>query len=139
MFGNCLWGHTEPRLLVKLDSLVKFLKEIIAFIPKFLDYWIAALIFMFLDLFLHLLGRFAGLEVYALYFTQNFASMSANHHQLIFFEGIYGVKASLRFGLFSEIFLIFFLHVVVLVFVLFVCLIFFELDVDARLFTILQY
>jgi len=66
------------------------------------------------------LGRFAGLEVYALYFTENFALMSADDDQLIFFEGIYGVKASLRFRLLPEIFLVFLLHVVVLVFLLFV-------------------
>jgi hypothetical protein len=114
MLSNSLRSHAEPRLLIELYTLVKFLKEEIAFIPKLLDDWVTAFFLMFLRFSLFFLRRLTGIYVQTLHFAEYFALLVANHYQLALSESVYRIKASFRFGLLTKVLLVFFLHVGIL-------------------------
>lgn len=114
MLSYSLRSYTEPRLLIKFYTLIKFLKEKIAFIPKFFDDWVTAFFLMFLCFSLFFLRRLTGLYVGTLHFAEYSAVLVASHDQLVFSEGVYRIKTCFGFGLLAKVLLVFFLHISIL-------------------------
>lgn len=97
MLGYSLRSNAEPRLLIQFYTLIKFLKEEIAFIPKLFDDWVTAFFLMFLSFSLLFLRRLTGLYVNTLHFTEYLAMLISNHYELVLSESVYRIKASFRF------------------------------------------